>query len=444
MKYGLIFVLTLLMMSILAENFDEWPMYQHDPQHSGFSPFQIPQSLQKEWVNKSSTAYETGISHLAVSGTKVIVTRGESLSALDSTTGSVLWELVPIPMWDSHPAISNGKVFINTHGHFMCVDCMSGKILWEHIVDNLSFYSYPIVVDTYVIIGGGLPISGMPVLPDDMDETEKEEIGNRLINSRKEGQKIKCFDTDIGSMIWEYSLYDYVSASPAYSDGKVYINDDRRIYCFSLETGHLNWMKELEEDTNFSLTLDEERIYVKTRGGISCLDIHHGNLLWKYTCKDVIETPSVKDNVLFFPTFSGDVMCLNTFDGSLLWENTYDSRITSGIVIGNNNRIAFGTHEGILNIVDAGSGEIISTHVVDHSILSLALTEKHLFVSDSRGNVYCLIRSQLKKINNEKLNDVKNGIVSDNNTLLSNLLVQFFFILLIFFIFIVVLRVYKK
>jgi outer membrane protein assembly factor BamB len=422
------------MMSILSENSDEWPMYQHDPQHSGQSPFQIPDSLQREWVNRSSTAFETGLSHLAVSGNKVIVTRGESLSALDSTTGSVLWELVPIPMYESHPAISNEKIYINTNGRFICVDSISGKIFWEHRVGNLSFYSYPIVVDNYVIVGGGLPISDtIPILPEDVDDSVREEILNTLITARKNGHKMKCFDAETGAVIWEYYLYDYVTASPAYFEGNVYINDDRRVHCVSLETGNLNWMKELEEDTNFSLTLDEERIYIKTRYGITCLDIHRGTLLWKYACEDVIETPSVKENTIFFPTFSGKIICLNASDGSLLWEKEYDSRITSGIVIGNKDKIAFGTYEGILNIVDARSGEIIDTHVVDHSILSLALAEKHLFVSDSRGNVYCLTGSGPEKNDTEKLNE-GNISTDSNNNLLDNLLVQFLFISFIFLI----------
>lgn len=87
-------------------------------------------------------------------------------------------------------------------------------------------------------------------------------------------------------------------------------------------------------------------------------------------------------------------------------------------------------YEGILNIVEAESGEIIETHTVKNCISSLALREGNLFVGDYRGNVYCFTGSSQQIEDAKQLNEIHHD--SDSTDLSNNKLIQFSSILLIF------------
>ncbi|MBU7017315.1 MAG: hypothetical protein HXS44_07375 [Theionarchaea archaeon] len=46
-------LICLLYGSTLPGNTDDWPMFQHDPQHSGYSSSPMPESLKEVWTNES-------------------------------------------------------------------------------------------------------------------------------------------------------------------------------------------------------------------------------------------------------------------------------------------------------------------------------------------------------------------------------------------------------
>ena len=75
--------------NINANQNDDWPMFGHDPQHTGYSNCKMPEELELLWEYK--TAGRVSSSPAVVEG-KVFVGSGDSyLYCLDANTGELIW-----------------------------------------------------------------------------------------------------------------------------------------------------------------------------------------------------------------------------------------------------------------------------------------------------------------------------------------------------------------
>jgi outer membrane protein assembly factor BamB len=102
-------------------------MYQYDPQHTGYSPSQMPESLSLLWESKEFDSY---ISHVIVSEGRVIAVLGPKyVISLDITDGSLQWNVGGD--FAAYPAADKGRIFVGVYDGILCLDSVTGNVLWN-------------------------------------------------------------------------------------------------------------------------------------------------------------------------------------------------------------------------------------------------------------------------------------------------------------------------
>ena len=360
-----------LLCSCMQPHTDDWPMFQHDPQHTGYSPSKMPEFLQVLWEFEGLDSFRT---YLIISQKKVIAAFNfHSVLSLDITDGSFLWETREHA--ERFPTADEERIYIGSFGEIFCVDAVTGKHLWQHHEENVYFES-PIVVDGNFITNCSVPafIDG-PLVPSDVHEKNK---------------KVFCLDTETGNVVWEF--YSKAGSTPPIYDESVYIHDGASIYSLNVETGDVIWEKESEIEGASHLSLSQDgKIFVASYGGVvSCLERDSGRLLWQYDCKSVITNAlCVAYNRVFFGSGDGTFYCLDK-KGELIWKREVGSGFCSPLAA--DKKVAVGA-ENVLYIMSAQSGEIIESYNVRDTITSIALSDGKLVVGTENG-ILCLGSSQ--------------------------------------------------
>jgi outer membrane protein assembly factor BamB len=361
-------LICLLYGSTLPGNTDDWPMFQHDPQHSGYSSSPMPESLGEVWTTVNHCRLNGGRTlALAVSENRIFVVDLMCLSVLDVNTGSVIWSMQMTKLFSNSPAIENNRLFLFDPGVIFCFNADTGEELWRVSVKSLGINSSPLALDKFVIIEGDY--------------------------------KIVCLDAETNKIVWEFYLDDYFSFSPAYFEGRVYTNDgSNHIYCLDVQTGDLIWKKRIEWNNSSHLSLDGERIYVGTTGGILCLKSETGEIIWRFECDNIIsEPPAVAYKKVFAGDRKGILYCLNAETGELIWKMDTGSTISSPIIVADK-KVAFGTDDGTLYLVKAESGRICESLDFESGITGLALSDGKLFIGQHNGRVSCYEGSASKNL----------------------------------------------
>ncbi len=143
---------------------------------------------------------------------------------------------------------------------------------------------------------------------------------------------------------WKFTTGDRIMSSPVWSDGVIYFgSDDKNMYAVDAETGHQKWK------------------YV-TEGPVPC-------------------SPAVVGGVVYFASYDGKFYALNAATGRLKWKfatagerrfeakgldglqpknqtiaDPWDVYLSSPVVV--NGTVYFGSGDGNLYALDAGSGEL--------------------------------------------------------------------------------------
>jgi outer membrane protein assembly factor BamB len=369
-------VLTWLIVSCcISENEVDWPMFHHDPQHTGYSSY-MPYPLEKKWVYKDPKIR----SFCTVSDKTLFVNQRHCLSAIDLIYGSLKWKFQPTKPGEvgihislyGYPAVSKNRIFVSATQGIICLNARTGEKLWYYTIEYIDVYSSPIVVDDYIIVGTG----GYFRDPDFVENA----------------MSVLCLDAKTGKKIWEYKVGYTVDSSPAYYNGKVYVNDGAsNIYCLDVDSSELFWKKKLEWTIFSSLSLDGNKIFAGVHNGVLCLDIEKGDFLWHFDCGErVFETPLIAHQKIFFGTPDGKFYCVNAQTGDKIWDiNTAQTEAITAVVA-SDKKVAFGNTEGILYIVDAESGEICEFLQLDEDqIDSLVLSDGKLICGQSGGTITC-------------------------------------------------------
>ncbi len=378
MKWSLTILMICLLCSSIAGDTDGWPMFQHDPQHSGHSSSPMPESLKNVWTNENG---DIGL-WLAIAEDNIFVSGYFSLHALDINTGSLLKSYRKPIRGFSFPAVENDRIYLNAIDGIFCLDTDTGEVLWQHIQPLLNVTSYPITVGGHVFIGGGNPFV-------DVDWRDPE-IREELSRASKRGGSVVCVNAETGQIIWEYSANDRAVYSPAYLDGKIYLNDGSKYaYCLDAQTGEQIWEKEIAWSSRSSLSLDEKRIFIGTYHGIICLDQKTGETLWKLKCDNSIDlTPAAAYNKVFGAA-ERVLYCLDAENGEVIWKRDFENLISTSLVVADG-KVALGTADGTLFIVNAKSGKMCeSLYLGDSPVEALALSNGKLVVGQFNGRISC-------------------------------------------------------
>ena len=308
-----IFLLSLLIISTSMitltasqeSEFDWWPMFRHDKEHTGVSTTS-PLSGNELW--NYPTAGRVRSSPAVVDGVVFVGSDDGKLYALDYIEGVELWSYPTGGSVFSSPAVVDGVVFVGSgNGRVYALDSGDGMPRWSYPTGG-SVHSSPAVADDMVFVGS-------------------------------DDGKLYALDYTEGVELWSHQIGGRVRSSPAVTENRVIVcSSDGIVFGFNLDrTKTLMWSYSVEPDPwggglyeYFSPAVVEDKVFIASNGLFYCLDSVTGDLLWSLTMEgSAFSSPAVADDMVFVGSDDGKLYALDYTEGVELWSSSTEGPILS-------------------------------------------------------------------------------------------------------------------
>jgi outer membrane protein assembly factor BamB len=347
---------------------DDWPMFLHDPAHTGQTASAGPSEPLELWRFPVGDAVVTSA---AVVNGVVYVAGNDNIYALDAYTGAELWSY-PMPYHEmySSPAVSEGVLFAGVAGELLALDASSGTEVWSYPTENPKdrVISSPAVVDDVVYVG------------------------------YPEGC-LFALNASTGSKIWDYTTKDMgngvaIQSSPAVVDGVVYFGSpDDNVYALKASTGEKIWNHTVRNDVSSAPAVSEGVVYVSSHFGyLYALSAASGKELWHFTVSDQVQnlkdySPTIAGGVVYVRSSDGgQLYALDASNGDLKWENpgSFYIRGSSAAIVG-------GVVYSGTSALNASTGEELWQFPTNATIYaSPAVSNGVLYVASRDGYFYAI------------------------------------------------------
>lgn len=323
----------------------DWPMYQHDLAHTGYSETSASTTLPKQLWNltlEAEASYSPALPTIAEGF--VYVGYSDALSCLDAKTGTTAWRITTGNFAETAPAVSQGHVYACTvEGNLYCLEAATGSEVWNVAVSPQGAEISPVVSGEFVFIETALgdvqclaASSGDVVWNFSTGASASGACpainGNHLYVGNSEGE-VFCLTVSGGDQVWNTSVADSVS-TPAVADGCVYFGcKDGNAYCLNASDGAKLWNYTTEYNAGgpahgyfwgnrvTAAAVAQSRVYVGSSNfQIYCLDSVSGDKLWNFTtATSIYAAPTVAGDCVLAGSYDGNLYCLNATDGVQLW-----------------------------------------------------------------------------------------------------------------------------
>jgi outer membrane protein assembly factor BamB len=375
---------------------EDWPMFMHDYQNTGYSGSAAPDSLYLLWT--FDTGQRLFASPVVCNGTVYQAGRG-SLFALDSETGDLIWSS-ELPVVGSTPFVAGDSLYVGTCNGIAAVNSKTGGLLWEvQLVDfscnpwkdETSFFlsSSPIATDTGVIMC-----------------THRNMLYDTA-NPHPEGiNEVVCLDVKDGTCLWRYRYIERAGYSPALLDKLIVLNSDQLRF-LDVRTGQQLWSYETGFLSDTSPVITQSTLVTTSSedGTIYAFDIKVRDLLWTRCLNDLVfSTPAVHNNRIIQMTYDESLYVLDEKTGSVVWKkDLWEKPSFSVMDIAQNrqagfssspavadNKIYVGLASGTFMCLKLDTGDISWKYRTEGSIVaSPAVADERVFVASTDGKVYC-------------------------------------------------------
>lgn len=400
---------------------DDWPMFHHDPQHTGYSTALAPSSSHVLW--KHATNHMNDLPSPIVANDKLymVITNlsknnepffqaktpidisknpfeqpcmipGKSLLyCLDAGNGTEQWKIsLDTIMCESTPAFADNKIFIGGDDALYCYDALTGTKIWNTTPIYYASYSSPCVTESRVYCGG--------------------------FNGTIERGRIYSIDAANGDIKWTYVLgYELIYyTSPAFADGKIYAtllnisSGDINLLCLDAAAGTYLWSYSLGGGYSYygafqTPTVTNGKVYCASlnsttnKGELYCLNAATGAKIWTYIL-GIDETmffssPAVAYGKYFAIPFNftygeNRLLCLDATTGGFIWNSSIETYgIASSPAIADN-KIYFNTGDQ-LYCYDVTDGSILWSYTLEAGSYSPpAISNERVYTADRYGNIY--------------------------------------------------------
>jgi outer membrane protein assembly factor BamB len=335
-----------------------WPMFHHDPAHSGYSTSTAPTTSHILWTYMTGGSVDS--SPAVVGGMVYVGSDDGRVYCLNASTGTEVWSRV-IDSWVlSSPAVVGGVAFVGSgNGEFYCLNVSTGTTVWSCI--NVSgVRSSPAVVGGMVYVGS-------------------------------DDGRIRCLNASTGALVWSYTTGGKVCSSPAVVGGMVYVgSDDGRIRCLNASTGALVWSYTTGSYVWSSPAVVGGMVYVGSLDrNVYCLNASTGTLVWSYTTHDFVESsPAVVGGMVYVGSLDRNVYCLNASTGALVWSYTTGGEVwSSPAVVGG--MVYVGSDDCNVYCLNASTGALVWSYTTGSCVFSSpAVVDGEVFVGSGDGKVY--------------------------------------------------------
>jgi outer membrane protein assembly factor BamB len=281
-----------------------WPMFHHDPQHTGRSPFVGTDQPTTVW-NFSTREEIASSPAVSADGTIYVGSDDNNLYALNPD-GSLKWTFRTDHDVVCTPALSSdGTIYVGSTDGKLYALRYSGSLKWS-LDTGQAIYSSPAVSTKGTIYIGSFD------------------------------HKLYAIDPD-GSVKWNYETDGFIQSSPAIGiDGCIYVGSyDRRLYAVN-PNGTLYWSFPTNGSVISSPAVSNNgSIYVGSNDGRFYALRPDGVLRWSYKTRlDVYCSPAVSDDgTIYVGSLNHRFYALNP-NGSLKWSYDTIGEVHSSPAIG--------------------------------------------------------------------------------------------------------------
>ncbi len=199
---------------------------------TGADPFMIsydPETGKELWRCKAYSGGDTAASPTGFGTTVFAANAMPGITAIDATgTGDVtetkkIWTIRSCNPDACSPVATEKYLYSLGQGPFLqCIDIAQGEMIWELEVDDYaSFYSSPSLADGKIYLFDK-NTDGAKAYVIDPEKAVLDDSGTALESGREKEM-----------MLATNPMVDPIYASPAFSDGRIYIRSENTIYCIS-------------------------------------------------------------------------------------------------------------------------------------------------------------------------------------------------------------------
>ena len=341
-----------------------WPMFHHDAQHTGRSPYAGPQENAVLWtynaggaVNSSPAIDEDGIIYVGSEDNKLYAINPDGTLKWTYSTGGGIY---------SSPAIGyDGTIYVGSKDHNVYAINPAGTLKWLYTTGGETSFSPTIGYDGTIYVGSydGKLYALNP------DGTLKWDyyaggmtpaIGpDGTIYAGFVGMRLHALNPD-GTLKWQSDpAQNWPGTAPALSpDGTAvyYGADDGYLYARNTSDGSLKWKSPWTYGGIASSPAigSDGTVYVGTRyGNLWAINPGDGSLKWNYYMTlSAWSSPAIgADGTIYFATDYGRIYAMNP-DGTVKWiyNGNYDNdgHFRSSPAIGSNGTLYIGSTKGKL------------------------------------------------------------------------------------------------
>jgi len=341
-----------------------WPMYRHDPQHSGCSESRGPASeIKVKW--KASQPSSAAITSLLIGINRDIYAANTfgNLTVFDYATGSSKRQ---------YNSTLRGSPIILKNGSVVATDGKQTVVSMQ----NTELYNWKYTFDDKRYINTS-PVTG----------------SNQALFIHAPNGKLFAMDANTGSKIWEAEVYG--DTTPAIGqNGTIYtlsatnVNHGEAgyLYAVNLDTGKLEWKLHLSDQNMGQCALavgEDGTIYVSSKGEDNRLYAVNpdGSLKFKISLDSNLTPPAIaKNGTIYVGSEKGILYAFNN-DGSKKWQFEPKTPITVAPVIGADGTV-YACAGTMIFALDSKKSDVLWRYNAEENIT----TEP---IIDSKGNIYC-------------------------------------------------------
>lgn len=338
---------------------EDWPMFQHDPQHVGFTVSEAP-------IKNVLWTYETGepvLSSPAVAYNTVYVgSNDHNVYALNADDGSVVWRYLTGGSVQSSPAVKDDLLFVGSDdGYIYCLNATTGDLKGR-------FHT-------------GGEVRSSPVITED-----------RVIVASKSGILYGLDFNDPVSLVWSYPIHGGCEySSPAVDNGKVFMFSNGLLQCLNEITGELIWTLTIDGSKFSSSTVSNDKLYFGSDASyIAAVDASDGSGIWLFPTEGpVLSSPAIAYGKLFVGCDDGNLYYLDAETGELpfSWEPPGEKIRSSPAVA--DNVVFVGSYDHYFYALSANDGSVTWRYLTGGIVFSSpAVAEGRVFVGSNDGIVY--------------------------------------------------------
>ncbi|MCW4029925.1 MAG: PQQ-binding-like beta-propeller repeat protein [Candidatus Bathyarchaeota archaeon] len=372
-----------------AAEADDWPMFNHDLTHTGYSKSMAPRTNQTLWTFSTGGAVKA--SPAVVDGVVYVGSDDGYVYALAASDGSLLWKYNTFGPVQSSPAVVDGVVYVGGyHGHAVfALDASSGDLIWQSPTDS----GYPDEISATAVADGLVYVT--------------------VANTPDYRGRLYAFNASTGNLTWQYIPSFRTWASPAVYNGLVYIGGSAGdIAALNATSGEQSWShRGSNYNGHSSFSIGDGLVLIGMEPQeLQAWDASSGAFVWSGNTVGAVShsTPAIANEVVYVSTGiggaiiqPGGITAIDVTTGALLWNHTIGSirysspAVAEGLVFVGSDENSILTHDNprghAVYAIDSKTGATIWTYTTDGEVYSSpAVAYGIVYVGSNDGKVYAI------------------------------------------------------